>query len=936
VPLTLITGPANSAKAAEVLGAFAGSRRRGALLVVPTAADTQLYARELAAEGAVIGGAVLTFSGLSREIAKRAGYGGRRISVLQRERLVRRAIGAVRLDELAESARTPGFVGATVELIAELERSLIAPERFARAGAGEIAAIYGAYARELDRLGRVDAELYAWRALDVLRTNPERWGSTAVFFYGFDDLTPLERDAIETLSRVAGAQVTVSLTYEPGRAALAARAEAVEELRPLAEQIRELPATDEYYDHPALHLLERRLFEGASEDGAIDPHGAVRLLEAGGERAELELVAAEVLELLRAGVAGEEIAVVFRRGPTALVERVFAEYGIPVALGREMPFGHTTLGRGLLALARCALLKDAPASELIAYLRTPGIYDRADQAEATVLREGIRTAAGARERLNLRLREIDEFELEYQARRLFTAPHRGTAAVLGPDEQLDARALSALTRALSELADVGDRPSGTELVELLENLRIRYSTHGAVLVAEPLEIRARRFRAVFVCGLQEGSFPAPGAPEPFLPDDQRLELAARSGLRLRLREDALARERYLFYSCVSRATERVVVSYRSSDEEGNVELPSPFIDDLAELFVPEWRERRRRRLLADVVWPLDEAPTPREQVRARAAAEPAAGTEGSFRLGSEGAALGLGQAALGKVRHSEILSAGALESYAECPVKWLVDRELQPRPLEPDPEPVVRGSLIHDLLERLLRELGRPLTAESLEDANRILDQLLAEPTPQLARGRIEAVRTAALRSIEADLRRYLAHEAVSGCDWDAEALELRFGFDDEEESLPALELAEGIRLRGMIDRVDVDGAGHAIVRDYKSGGKRAAFAGARWAQDRQLQVALYMLAVNELMGLEPVAGLYQPLGGDDLRSRGVFLENAAVGASVVSNDARSPEELQEILGDARRRALELASRLRSGHLEPCPDTCSRDGCKYPGICRSG
>jgi len=380
----------------------------------------------------------------------------------------------------------------------------------------------------------------------------------------------------------------------------------------------------------------------------------------------------------------------------------------------------------------------------------------------------------------------------------------------------------------------------------------------------------------------------------------------------------------------------VVVSYRSSDEEGNIELASPFVDDLAELFVPEWRERRRRRLLADVVWPANDAPTPREQARAEVAAAQHARTGASFRPEkADTPALALGEATLGRMRHSEILSAGALESYAECPVKWLVEKELQPRRLEPDPEPMVRGSLIHELLERLLRELGRPLTIESLDDANRILDRLLAEPAPQLARGRIEPVRVAALRSLEADLRRYLAHEAASGCDWDAEALELKFGFDDEE-SLPALELAGGVRVRGMIDRVDVDGAGNAIVRDYKSGGRRPAYAGARWSQDQQLQVALYMLVVEELMGLEPVAGLYQPLGGEDLRSRGVFLRDAAVGASVVGTDARSSDELDELIDDARERAVTIAARLRSGDLEPCPDTCSRDGCKYPGICRSG
>jgi ATP-dependent helicase/DNAse subunit B len=70
---------------------------------------------------------------------------------------------------------------------------------------------------------------------------------------------------------------------------------------------------------------------------------------------------------------------------------------------------------------------------------------------------------------------------------------------------------------------------------------------------------------VLVCGLQENEFPLAAAPEPFLSDEVRRELAACSGLRLRPREDALARERYLFYTSVSRATERVILSYRSSD-----------------------------------------------------------------------------------------------------------------------------------------------------------------------------------------------------------------------------------------------------------------------------------------------------------------------------------------------------------------------------------
>ena len=101
-----------------------------------------------------------------------------------------------------------------------------------------------------------------------------------------------------------------------------------------------------------------------------------------------------------------------------------------------------------------------------------------------------------------------------------------------------------------------------------------------------------------------------------LKDERKRELAACSGLILPLVEDALDRERYLFYASVSRATERVVLSYRSSDEEGNLELASPFISDVADLMDAGWRERRRRRLLGDLVWPIEEAPTDRERVRA--------------------------------------------------------------------------------------------------------------------------------------------------------------------------------------------------------------------------------------------------------------------------------------------------------------------------------
>jgi RecB family exonuclease len=145
----------------------------------------------------------------------------------------------------------------------------------------------------------------------------------------------------------------------------------------------------------------------------------------------------------------------------------------------------------------------------------------------------------------------------------------------------------------------------------------------------------------------------------------------------------------------------------------------------------------------------------------------------------------------------------------------------------------------------------------------------------------------------------------------------------------------DAVRVRGVIDRVDGDGDGRAIVRDYKSGAPAANWPAARWRLDRRLQVALYMLVVRELADLDPVAGIYQPLRGDDLRARGAVLEGVALGSEMHDRDVRSAAELHAELDDAARRASELAARLRAGDVTPCPSTCSRSGCLHPTICRS-
>ncbi|HYI20881.1 MAG TPA: hypothetical protein VD836_19345, partial [Solirubrobacteraceae bacterium] len=572
MPLLLITGPANAAKAGAVLERLRAARPRDPLLVVPTAADVEHYQRELAASGFVFGAQVLTFRNLVREVARRAGLRARPLGPTAGDRVVRAAIAGTPLQALRASAEMPGFARAAGSLFAELQRSLVPPARFTAAlrtwaepsrarYADELAALYSAYRRRLEALGRPDQEGYAWAALDALRSRPAAWGGRPVFFYGFDDLTPTERDVVETLVRHCETEVCIALPYEPGRVAFAGRAATVEELRPLAAETLHLPERSEHYAptaRPALHHLERSLFEPDPE--RVAPNGAIRLLEAGGERAEAELVGAEVLELMRKGIEPRDIAVLLRgdAATTALVAQVLEGYGIPVTHDHRVPFRRTRLGAGVLAAVR-ASLPDGSASDLLTWLRTPGrLADpaAADRLEAWIRRRELRTAARARRAWEEELggeplSALDVLAaaaaegapalleaIEAETHAIWTAPHRRRGEALTGEDRADARVAADLRSAAGELrqlaaADEALLGAAPDVLEALGGARVREplgaDATAGVLLADPLAIRARRFRAVFVCGLQDGELPQRPTPEPFLSDDDRRALAAATG-----------------------------------------------------------------------------------------------------------------------------------------------------------------------------------------------------------------------------------------------------------------------------------------------------------------------------------------------------------------------------------------------------------------------
>lgn len=91
-------------------------------------------------------------------------------------------------------------------------------------------------------------------------------------------------------------------------------------------------------------------------------------------------------------------------------------------------------------------------------------------------------------------------------------------------------------------------------------------------------------KLVFLLGLNEGVFPAPPPPPQVLTEADRAELTARGVCLGRTRQRLLGWERYYAYIALTRASERLVVTYAQQDASGDRRNPSILVAQLQRLF----------------------------------------------------------------------------------------------------------------------------------------------------------------------------------------------------------------------------------------------------------------------------------------------------------------------------------------------------------------
>jgi len=967
VPLRLIAGPANAGKVELLLGryldALGSSGGAEPWLIVPNRADVDRVERELLdRRPALLGGSIGTFDDVFERLGAECADTRPLLGRAERALLVRRVVSEATLNGLSASARYGGFSESLLQALDELESGLLDPAEIE----GELGVLYAAYRAELDALGRWDRGLRRRRAVERLGSDLGAWGGEPVYAYGFEDLTGVEWALLEALA--ARAEVTVSLPYEPGRPAFASLRRTAEDLAGLAAgTVEELPPRYDAIAPRALAHLERALF--ADQPGEAPPlDGVIRFFEGAGSRGTLELVGEEVLALVRGGTPPERIGLVvpgYDRLRGAL-ETVLGGFGIPYSVDGELRLTQARFGNSLTALLRFAW-GGGTRGDLFRYLRSPfsglerrsvdfvegRLRGRAVQAPERVVEEGERLRGAPLPALEELQGTADPVravgELAGQMLRNAYGVERPPAS---ETSRLDLRAYEALVRLGKELehwSALGGELGREDVLAAVERATLAPRAGddaGRVAVVDLLRARTRRFDAVFVLGMEEGSLPRRGTGSPFLGDDARRELDEQ-GARL-LRPDAVARDRYLFYTACTRASQRLYLAREAADDDGSPREASPFWHDLQALFEDDdVRRWTRRRPLSALTWPLDEAPTERERLRALAelAAREADAAMALARANGWERRLERARGAFHRptrLTHPLLLeqlgsraSFGVteLERVADCSSAWFVERFLSPKTIDAQPDALQRGIVAHSALHRFFSRVPAELGVEKLEPQHaeaatglmrRCLDDALAGVRMDLT----EMQERELDQTLWRDLAAFVEEECESALPLVPRRFEVSFGNERAAPELQrGLELAPGLTLSGKIDRIDVDPFGaRGIVQDYKSG--KSAHSARQIESELRLQIPLYMLVLRDLVGLEPLGGLYRPLAGAR-RPRGlVRCSEAETLPGYVSSDYLDEEDFWGMVESARQTATTLAGRIREGdvHHDPrggeCPSWC--------------
>ncbi len=485
-----------------------------------------------------------------------------------------------------------------------------------------------------------------------------------------------------------------------------------------------------------------------------------------------------------------------------------------------------------------------------------------------------------------------------------------------------------------------------------------------VNVINVLDARQWEMPVVFVGGLLEKEFPKQIRENLFLKDYYRSRLNATGKIVLREACEKINEERYLFYIAITRAKERLYLSYPSANSNGNLTLSSFFLSDIQKLFSKYvCKEITIKRNFSNIIPGSEEIITStdsksfvyyhfntlnvsgKEQYEKDIALWLYNNREDGSSFREEFRALTVlidyysnlklklsDKSIIEKISEtSRRFSPTKLKDYAQCPYKYFGRSTLKLRPAIPkNLDILVQGSIIHKVLEVYFRETG---------NITKIFDDIFSKVTRGMVTGFEEMkIRNEMLKAL-------LTFEAMEKSSdrstFKPSLFEKAFG-DDELATLKIGDVQnEGVEISGKIDRVDIseaDGEKIGIIIDYKYG--QTEFKKSDLEEGLDLQLPIYLLALRDVFKIIPVAAEYYALKSS--KKTGIYnrelIDNLSLNIIPIKKSlAVDNNDLNKLLKAAESHILEFSKEIRNGRIELAPaniDFCGEGNCDFANVCR--
>jgi ATP-dependent helicase/nuclease subunit B len=772
---------------------------------------------------------------------------------------------------------------------------------------------------------------------------PEIFGSRELAVYGFYDFTESQKRLLKACTR------HLSLTaFMPWRETqgFAYAAPVLHWYRNLGFQPQSLGKPNSAV-RKLVEVVSEEIFGERPKTHSAGEDRTVRIIAAPSEAQEVREIAREVLRLAREEeIPFHEMAVLLRNFDlyAPLLQETFETLQVPIHLQGGKPLSRTHAGKSLLLLLDL-LSGNFRRSEVMEFLtfaplawerflpeepstshwdlisREAGIVEGRQQWEEKLAswtaqqeqqEEGEGNEALIREAEHFQAFLKDFFSAldRFPGNSSWQGMVKASLLLLESYFQAngDREAIGDVLRSLVTLDSLGLEVQIRQFKEIVtEALEEKTLPHGSfqrggVCVSDLMPARGLSFRAVFIPGLVERSFPASLRQDPLLldPERQAMNQDLKEKGHLPLKRYRFAEEKLLFTLALGAARERLILSYpRLDPSTGRERIPSFFLLRVGEALCGEAMDYSR----------LEKIPQYARVPLSRLAPEDSAEAidEGEFDLSQVGKAFRtrdrsevsyfrrafpffnrsaelarrrwgfrtftdydgcLTSARARKVLRErfalagQVLSATKLETYAACPFHYFLEEILGLKPL-PSPEeirriqPLERGTIVHEILFRFYEAASKkypgPLRRENLEPYWKMLEETAwssfaaAETKGWTGYPLLWEIDR---QSILDDLRAFLEKEAQAEEGLIPSLFEVRFGHGSRRSQKGgagepiSLALKDGTAffLRGRMDRVDFSPARDSLrVIDYKTGklqGEEDGFCGGT-----TLQLPLYLMA---------------------------------------------------------------------------------------------